>query len=79
MFIGEVLFVQTNRIKGTSLKGDYDFTNVIVSDGFKSVELNVTDSVMEVLPTYAKGQKVEVEIDFIRNRPTVINIKPVAK
>lgn len=79
MFSGEVLFVKKNRIVGESAKGPYDFTNLVVSDGFQSVELNMTDDLLQnpILDTLSKGQKINVTLDVVRNRFTTINITVV--
>lgn len=80
MLSGELLFVETNRIVGESAKGPYDFTNLIVSDGFKSVELNMDDNLLAnpIMGKLSKGQKILLTVDYKRNRLTATDIKSLS-
>lgn len=82
MLEGNLLFVETNRIKGTSAKGkDYDFTNLIVSDGFQSVELGMSDHLVDapVMSQLRKGEKIKLTVDYKRGRFLASEISLLSK
>ena len=80
MLEGNLIFVEKIRIVGESAKGPYDFTNIAVSDGFKMVEFGIDNNLAAnpILDTLKKGEKINLTVDYKRNRFLAIDLKKIS-